>query len=62
MFITNPKSLSCLYSTKSRILVNYLEKNKIPILSEKNGRFFFSKTEKLNEILNNAPSWIKWLI
>ena len=62
MFINNPSTLSNIYSTKSEIIKDYLIKNKIPLLSNQEGVFYFSDTSKLRQIINSSPLWIKWLV
>lgn len=61
MYIINPSFLSNTYKTKSNKVKNYLIKNNIPLLSQEDGIFYFSKNEKLKTILDNAPMWIKIL-
>jgi len=64
MFITNPSSLSSLsniFKTKSKTVNNYLIKNNIPLLSQDESGFYFSDTNNLKQIIDNAPFWIKIL-
>lgn len=62
MYITNPSSLSNVYKTKSNIVKNYLIKNNFPLLSQDESGFYFSKTEKLQQALDNSPIWLRLLI
>lgn len=62
MFIVNPSFLSDTYKTKSIIIKNYLISNKIPLLSQEGGIFYFTKTNKLQQLLDNTPIWMKLLI
>ena len=62
MYITNPSSLSNVYKTKSNIVKNYLIKNNIPLLSQDESGFYFSKTKLLQQVLDNSPLWIKILL
>jgi len=55
MYILNPTSISNTFKTKSKIVKDYLVKNNIPLLSNQEGFFYFSKTKKLQEALDNLP-------
>ncbi|MFA5602961.1 MAG: hypothetical protein WDA21_04485 [Bacilli bacterium] len=62
MFVVNYKSLNKTF-TCNKIVANYLTKHKIPLLSIKDaGVFVFSDTDRLQEVIKNAPFWIKALI
>lgn len=45
--------------TTNRILGNYLVKNGIPLLQERNGKMVFSKTNRLAEVLEDLPLSLK---
>jgi len=62
MFVTNPISLSNTYKTTSKIVKDYLINNNIPLLSNKEGIFYFSYTNKFEMVLEKSPFWIKILI
>jgi hypothetical protein len=61
MYICNPSSLSDTYKTTSIIIKNYLIENGIPLLSQEDGVFYFSQTNKLQQALNNSPIWMRLL-
>lgn len=61
MFITNPETLpnNVLFKCNKK-LANYLvKKHKIPILSCQDNEYYFSKTEQLNNIIDNLPLFVK---
>lgn len=62
MFIINIKGNDSIrYYQCTKVVANYLIKNGIPLLSyDKDSKCYqFSDTENLNNVLNDAPIWIK---
>lgn len=59
MFINNAESIPSSKTYKCNgVVYNYL-KNKIPLLSNDDEWYYFSKTEELKMVLDNAPFYIK---
>lgn len=59
MYITNPSSLSNTYKCNKRIAQYLINQHKIPLLSQKDGVFYFTRTDKLQNIIDNLPLWLK---
>jgi hypothetical protein len=59
LFVVNYECFNNTF-TCNKIVSNYLIKHKIPLLSTKDkGVFIFSDTNELQEVIKNAPFWIK---
>ena len=61
MFIKNLKKDEKHFYYCNNLLSKYLEKKGCPILSKENGKTIFSKTEKLQKVLDTMPFYIKIL-
>lgn len=61
MFISNIDSGSHRYYVCGKVIGNYLIKSGIPLLSRLEGKMVFSKTQKLQKVLSNMPSFYKVL-
>lgn len=62
MYVVNYECLDNIL-TCNKIVADYLIKHKIPLLSTKDGGIFiFSNTNGLQEVLEDAPFWIRLLI
>lgn len=61
MFILNPDNLQKKVSFK-QIVTKYLLSHEIPVLSHRDGSYYFSDTDELKQILNESPWYIKLFI
>ncbi len=63
MYILNPTQdqLVSWFQCRERV-AKYLIKEGLPIISIKDGFYYFVKTDKLQEVLDKMPFWLKWLI
>jgi hypothetical protein len=58
MFVVNPEVFDNVFVCNKPV-ANYLIRNKIPILSEKDRNFYFSNTSELRELVSGMPLWLK---
>lgn len=59
MFITNPEVLTETFICGKKLAEYLINKYKIALLSQKKTQYYFSKTQELNEILDNLPFLVK---
>lgn len=43
----------------NKVVANYLQKNGVPLLSVKDNKYFFIENNRLKEVLDNMPFWMK---
>lgn len=61
MFIKNLKKDEIRFYYCNNLVGRYLEKKGFPVLSRIEGQMIFSKTEKLQKVLDTMPFYIKML-
>jgi hypothetical protein len=58
MFILNPDVIvhkKCFNKSVS----SYLESHGVPLLSIKEGKYYYAETDLLNKAIRDAPMWVK---
>ena len=61
MFIKNLKKDESRFYYCNSLVGKYLEKKGFPILSKVDGKIVFSKTKKLQKVLDTMPFYIKMI-
>lgn len=61
MYLVNPSIVNKKYMC-NKLVAKYLIKKELPLLGKEDGIFYFVETEELNDILNSAPFYIRWLV
>ncbi len=61
MFVTNSSSLLNKIVCGKRLADRLINVYEIPLLSQEDDKYYFSKTKKLEDILSNMNWFEKWL-